>query len=74
MLFQLPFIDYIGQVDGVYDKEKKSSHLPVYKGNSPSSSSVIMNSYFSKREQSVDKYSKETSVCVCYITVSITNA
>ena len=59
MLFQLPFIDYIGQVDGVYDKEKKSSHLPVYKGKSPSSSSVIMNSYFSKREQSVDKYSKE---------------
>ena len=23
MLFQLPFIDYIGQVDGIYDKEKK---------------------------------------------------
>ena len=59
LLFQLPFTDIIGQVDKVYEKEeKKSSHLPVYKGNSSASSS-LMNSYFSKREQSVDKYSKE---------------
>ena len=60
LLFQLPFTDTMGQVNKVYDKEeKKSSQLPTYKGSSPSSSAVLMNSYFSKREQSVDKYCKD---------------
>ena len=60
LLFQLPFTDTMGQVNKVFDKEeKKSSQLPTYKGSSPSSSAVLMNSYFSKREQSVDKYCKD---------------
>jgi hypothetical protein len=58
MLFQLPNITLIGQVDDIYKKEKE--HSPS-RTSAPASSneSELLDSYFSTRDQSINKFSKE---------------